>query len=422
MHRFIEWAKRDFNWSWVAAIVLIIIISYFIFFTGYRYLPEKLDASYYLLSAIGQALAAIFAVVLTISLLITQLTLRYTNRSLANAFSPLVVIYFILFVVAILYPFLLLNSTFTVLHMKISLLLITLCISLLVPYFLTFPSHQGIRRIIDMLSDKVRANILTKDHAFKEVEELINIASSSFSGGNYFIVELVTESLSHAIERPTQHAGAVWELGIMQLKQIAFAAIYDMQALDSKITPIIEILKRITVQSIYAQSKVHGKSYQLADKMGVSYSLMALNEIGNELARHKHDTLVQKMLSALVEIIPSAILDKSKDTMGMILSTALNVYREAAQNQLIQSVNFILCRFIQRFAQARSLHLIEPQVEEFFYDTLFRLENLNNAEYKSIDFQFEKACILSQIAKSRAEINDLLIQYQKWRENKQNIS
>jgi hypothetical protein len=423
MRRFIEWAKRDFNWSWAEAIVFILIISHFIFFTDYQYLPEKLDASYYLLSAIGQALAAIFAVVLTISLLITQITLKYTNRSLTNTFSRFVIIYLILFVIAILYPFLALNRTFIQFDVQISLFLATVCISLLVPYFLTFPNLQGIRRIINDLAKKTTEGYyhLEKD-PIKEVMELVNIASSAFSNKDYFTADLVYQSLNSAFHRDIHQKLINASSLSFVLMHNTLYYIYDTETSASKITPIIEILKIVTIRAIYQETIVHGQSFSLPDESAVSFNLLTINEIGSELARQRQEVLVQKIISVLLEILPAALFKKSTYSISYILLTAMYIVKESMQRDLIQTINSILYRLIQAFAQGKSSKLLDSGCEDFFYDTLFQIETKHIVAYKSINSQFDTARRFVQMAKSRAEISEVEDQYKKWVESKQNIS
>jgi hypothetical protein len=100
----------------------------------------------YLLSAIAQSLAAVLALVFTISLIAVQLSSRYSYRLLAEFFDPFTIAYMVLFIIAVILPFCLLANP-SLNGLKLSIVLAVVCLVLLVPYFLGFreklsPEHM----------------------------------------------------------------------------------------------------------------------------------------------------------------------------------------------------------------------------------------------------------------------------------------
>lgn len=91
----------------------------------------------FLLSAIAQSLAAVLALVFTATLIVAQLSSRYSHRVLTYFFDAYTISYILLFVIAVVLPILLLTNMYLV-AIKASLILGTVCLVLLVPYFYRF--------------------------------------------------------------------------------------------------------------------------------------------------------------------------------------------------------------------------------------------------------------------------------------------
>jgi hypothetical protein len=100
----------------------------------------------YLLSAIAQSLAAVLALVFTISLIAVQLSSRYSYRLVADFFDPFTIAYMLLFIIAVILSFWFLSNP-SLNGLKLSFILAGVCLLLLVPYFLGFreklsPEHM----------------------------------------------------------------------------------------------------------------------------------------------------------------------------------------------------------------------------------------------------------------------------------------
>src|SRR4030065_2975039 len=115
MNDFRSWLARDYNWTWLAGLAAAIIISSIVWSISFTSMPEDPSPLYYLLSGMGQALAAVFALVFTISLVAVQITARYIYWLLQRILPWWVLLYIAFFAFTILYSFFLLSRNFSML-------------------------------------------------------------------------------------------------------------------------------------------------------------------------------------------------------------------------------------------------------------------------------------------------------------------
>lgn len=149
----VEWASRRLQWAsrtgWLVPIPLLILAVVVIWlWPGIR--VPIVDATHphalYLLSAIAQSLAAILAIIFTITLVAAQLSSRYSHRMLADFFDFQTVLYILLLILAVLLPFGLLAEPNPTL-VKLSLTLAIASLLFLIPYFLRFRDKLKPERI-----------------------------------------------------------------------------------------------------------------------------------------------------------------------------------------------------------------------------------------------------------------------------------
>ena len=110
--------------------------------------PETLsDQNKYLLSATAQVLAALFALVFSITLIATQFVTKYTHRTMQLIFNKWVIGYMIAFAAAIIIPLACLSNP-TGLGAFISVAYGSVMIILLIPFFLDLKKRMNIEWIL----------------------------------------------------------------------------------------------------------------------------------------------------------------------------------------------------------------------------------------------------------------------------------
>lgn len=134
----LDWFKKQYG---KIKLGLFIIIFFSCFLVIGFFICWKIPVIYkdnnilYLLSSISQGLAAAFALVFTITLVAVQMVSKYTSRALEQFFSWITVGLMMLFIIAIVFPWKIMQSTtFSCLEVKISIYLGMLCLVLLIPY------------------------------------------------------------------------------------------------------------------------------------------------------------------------------------------------------------------------------------------------------------------------------------------------
>jgi hypothetical protein len=146
----------------------------------------------YFLAATAQSLAAILALVFTISLVVAQLSSRYSYRMLADFFDSLTIGYFFVFVAATLMPLWLLGQGQPPLWTtRISLTIAAAVLLLLVPYFLRFREKLDPASVIKRLQDKAIKRLkVDREKEPEEVAAIDNFCMSAFGLRDYDTFEM----------------------------------------------------------------------------------------------------------------------------------------------------------------------------------------------------------------------------------------
>lgn len=141
----------------------------------------------YLLSAIAQSLAAVLALVFTISLIVAQISARYSYRVFAVFFDVYTMCYIALFVTAVLLPLWLLgNQNASVNGIKCTLVLSSVCLVLLIPYFIRFRMKLTPEYMLSYLASKALAQLKTKpDIEPESAIKIQDIVMSAFALKDY---------------------------------------------------------------------------------------------------------------------------------------------------------------------------------------------------------------------------------------------
>lgn len=208
----------------------------------------------YLLSAIAQSLAAVLALVFTITLVIAQLSSRYSHRMLASFFDMPTILYILLFIVAVLLPFWLLAEP-SALGVKLSLTLAVASLLLLVPYFLRFreklnPEHILLALYLKALK-QLRANADKEPEAVATID---NFAMSAFVLKDYdtfdnAVTVLAKLGMAAAQSQTNRTVEKVWRSILSRLRSAGLVLIEDPRAANR----MLHILDDIGVEAVRRQ-------------------------------------------------------------------------------------------------------------------------------------------------------------------------
>ncbi len=127
-----------------AIVCLLLVLSLGIFWIPFYPSDANHTNLLYLLSSIAQGLFTTFTLFFTITLGASQILLKYSSETWDRFFSPWVVIYMAFFIFSIILPLVLMikdnhNDNCEILTwIKISLILTTICLILLIPYIFWF--------------------------------------------------------------------------------------------------------------------------------------------------------------------------------------------------------------------------------------------------------------------------------------------
>lgn len=133
----------------------ILVIGLFLFAEGlFLIVPLSTDTdTQYLLSAMSQALAALFALVFTIVLLISQMASTHSHRLVDSVFERTTRIYMAFFILAIIVPFIALKtSLYRSIFVWISGTFAIACIICLIPFMLSVKEDLKIESLVARVS------------------------------------------------------------------------------------------------------------------------------------------------------------------------------------------------------------------------------------------------------------------------------
>jgi hypothetical protein len=156
-----------------------------VFTTDAQGITRENPQTLYLLSSIAQSLAAILALVFTLSLITLQLSSRYSQRLIAQFFNKFTIIYIIVFVISIFLPLWTIVEPYSYI-VKISLSLAAVCLFLLIPYFLDLRERLSPEKMLQEFREKTMKIIHIKPT--KRPEEIVtldNFVMSAFASKDY---------------------------------------------------------------------------------------------------------------------------------------------------------------------------------------------------------------------------------------------
>jgi len=365
---------RDYNWTWLAALAVAIIISSIVWCVSFTSIPKDISPLYYLLSGMGQALAAVFALVFTISLVAVQITARYIYWLLQRILPWWVLMYIAFFVFTILYPFFLLSKDFSMLEVRISLSSAIVCVILLVPYFITFPSRLGVGQIIDYLVRRVRKHWLNGEGADARSDNLTieNIAMSALANHDYGTFDVAVRALGSAITYDINIHPQLYNLK-KQCLSMASRLITDVQACTSLISVMENVVLAILIKFDEGQ-----KEGEISDKTILNHTvepIEALSYIGHSAVDRKDEIIGRQVLYAIARIGDESIEMKAEIALDFSVISYGNLAR-ASVDQGLRDVYYSAGSDLTRLCLEGMFSGFSTKNHwEFVFDVLARIEH-----------------------------------------------
>jgi len=219
--------------GWILAILGIIVSAVSIWWWP-GFAPPPISGTnphtLYFLAAAAQSLAAVLALVFTITLVVAQLSSRYSHRMLSDFFDPLTIGYFLVFVIATLFPLWLLGQEQLPLWtIRASLTMTAGVLLLLLPYFLGFRAKLDPTSVINRLKDRASKRI-QGDRQKKpgEVATIDNFCMSAFVLKDYDTFGVGVQALGTiALEASRDMKDAIGKEVFRRLMNIGLATIED---------------------------------------------------------------------------------------------------------------------------------------------------------------------------------------------------
>jgi len=270
------------------------------------------DASIpYLLSAIAQSLAAVLALIFTISLIVAQLSSRYSYRIIPGFFDKRTIGHIVLFVVAILFPLLLLAIDKPGSELvKVSFILAAVCLLLLVPYFLHFRQKLKPEHIISELKDEVVRRLESKpDEEPESITAIDNIVMSAFVLKDYDTFNNGTETIANltltAYGRERNNIGGEF---LARLKDIGIATIKDPRAP----LQVLKVMHKISIGVIQ-----NGK--------GMSQEIRKIADYVHDIASRAANDRIEDVANKAADILSNIGKEVLNSGMGQVARIIIEI-------------------------------------------------------------------------------------------------
>ena len=253
-------------------------------------ISETTPHTLYFLAATAQTLAAVLALVFTISLVVAQLSSRYSHRMLAEFFDSLTIGYFFLFVGAALFPLWLIGQEQPPLWAtRISLTSAAAVLMLLVPYFLRFRERIDPAFVIGRLKDKATKRLRTdREKEPEEVATIDNFCMSAFVLRDYDTFNVGVRTLGAiALEASRDMKDTVGKSVFYRLKDIGLATIDD---------PIAPVRVIVALRDIGLRAAEEGK------EAAAAWATFPIANIGARAAEKGVEALAEQTVMSLINV------------------------------------------------------------------------------------------------------------------------
>jgi len=341
-------------------------------------MPEDPSPLYYLLSGMGQALAAVFALVFTISLVAVQITARYIYWLLQRILPWWVLLYIVFFASTILYPFFLLSRNFSILDVRMSLSAAIVCIILLVPYFITFPSRLGVGQIIDYLVRRARKHWQNDEGADARKDSLTieNIAMSAMANHDYGTFDVAVRALGDILTDDINLHPQLYNLN-RQFRSLASRLITDVQACTSLISVLENVV--LTLISKSGDWREKDKLFYMSSILYMNEPLEALSYIGHDAVNRKDETIGLQVIYAFARIGEQAIEEKTEYVLDLTIVGYGNLARISV-DQGLRDICYNASRDLTRLCLQGALSGLSTENKwEFVFDILARIVHSGQA-------------------------------------------
>ena len=309
------------------------------------------------LSAVGQSLASILALVFSMSLVIVQLSSNYSQRVIGNFFDAWTIVYILLFIGTVFVSFWFLGKP-TADKVKVSLSLGAACLLILVPYFLSFRDRLDPVRIVNDLEEDAR-QVVDQDSRSKEAAALDNVAMRAYGLNDYDTFREAADALLRLADRA--YRGDNTEAGadiVERLKLVGLLTIEDPRApfhLVAELGPIAGSHRRSGDDALALDRTVTRSAPYVVGQ--------ALGEIGIAAARRSREDAAD-LAAAWLGDIGTTITTEGIETTTMIIAGALGEIGVAAADSGLRSSTKQAAAKLGLLAEAASKEKLDAAAEE----------------------------------------------------------
>lgn len=186
---------KKYNW-WICCVIIAIAV-FSILYCVYPHTDQ--DNARYILSAISQGLAAILALVFTITLVVAQMTRRYTAMD-KIIFRPETILLMIIFGLGVVTPLLVLKTELWGLGVNLSIALTVFCVFSLIPFLKgvnwVLKYEFGVNALYKEINKEIVVAIESENKESVDVGELTEIGIKAVTEAPEYTVVTIINSLS----------------------------------------------------------------------------------------------------------------------------------------------------------------------------------------------------------------------------------
>jgi hypothetical protein len=185
------------KYKWWILLILTLSVFSILSILDYANPNECPDNARYILSAISQGLAAILALVFTITLVVAQMTRRYTAMD-KIVFRPETISLMIVFGIGVVTPLLVLKFGFWMHGVNLSIVIASFCVFSLLPFLIGVNSvlkyDIGIVNLDEEIMEAIELGY--KPRVINKVEELNGIGESAIGESREDVISVIAHVLS----------------------------------------------------------------------------------------------------------------------------------------------------------------------------------------------------------------------------------
>jgi hypothetical protein len=382
---FLKLIRND--WRICLAVSLCILVGLFVF----QPITNKTDTQY-ICSAISQALAAILALVFTITLVAAQMTRRYTAMD-KLIFKKETFFLMVLFAIGIIAPLIFLKSDFWSIGVNISLAIATLCVTSLIPFLRMINAILKYDIGIDNLEEEASESIDSKHWAttLNKIQELRKIGLDAIAEARenetirieFALKNIGLRSVEEKVIEST--LGALSEIG----KKAAINRLDGKKATELGFKSDA-VLGSATYYALEYLSEVGTKACELSMEWEAFGSIGGLKEICIESIKNNLSAYtIKKGVESLGQIGKETIIRKLHFFSSPIILTIIEYLVEIGDKLKQRELQSYICRtfwFLGGCTVKNSPEIIAHMV--------LKIKELEKQKYwvrDSLSVEFEKA-------------------------------